>query len=132
MKNNEYFEVNNQYCIHVPEQFEWVVIIPDLSKFYEEIDSGKHKIGDMPLIQDDVIQIGEKKFRTERLFKNDLGQLKIRCIKLGGPHTEDYIIQPKTLHCYVFIDISNTGTKPFAKKPSYVQQAITNNLIKTL
>ncbi len=129
MRNNEYFEINGQYCIHVPEQIKWIVIIPDLSKFYEELDYHKHNIGCIPLIQDEVISIGDKKFRTDRLFKQDYGQLKIGCVKLGGPYTEDYITEPKRLHCYVFIDITSGGSKVFAKTPSYVHQALNDKKI---
>ncbi len=129
MKNNEYFEVNNQYCVHVPNQTKWIVIIPDLTKFYEELDLHRNGIGAIPLIQDEVITIGEKRFRTERIFKKDYGQLKIGCIKRNGPHTEDYIRLPKTLHAYVFINITNIESKHFAKTPSYVQQALNDKRI---
>ncbi len=62
-----------------------------------------------PLLDGHILRIGKKTFRTERHHVNDFKG-----------------------HCYVFIDItleSSSRDKPFAKKPSYVQEAIENKKI---
>lgn len=67
----------------------------DLTEFFEETSL-------KPLLQNSVIQVKNKTYRADRIFRGEK-------------------------HCYVFIDITIEGDvlrEPFAKKPSVVQRMI--------
>lgn len=74
----------------------------DLTPFFEPIHN-------KPLIQNAIVLIRERKFRTDRWIGKDR-------------------------HCYVFVDIHPEGTpeKSFAAKASIVAEAIKDNRIKII
>mgnify|MGYP003661515546 CR=1 FL=1 len=113
MKNYEYF-VNHkdQYCVHIPEQLQYVVQIPDLTKFYEPYEIGKNPSGVKPLLQGHTIKSGDNDYRTERIIKRTHGSAN--------------------KHCYVFIDITINAKhrkNPFAKTPSTVVELLKSKKI---
>ena len=131
MKNNVPFYYNDKYWMHVPDKLEAIVIISNLGDFFEEIDYHKNNIGCIPLANHEVIKVGKREFRTERIFKQTYGELKVGCLRGKFPAKEDYLVLPKLLHCYIFIDITLEGerSKTFVKTPSYVNQAINDKKI---
>ena len=97
----------------------------DLTPFYESVDI-------KPLLHDHTVKSGESTYRVERWFWSTEGVRKIGCQRKKHLTKEDFLIQPKEIHCYVFIDISmNTPNRknPFAKKPSVVTELIKSKKI---
>lgn len=75
----------------------------DLTDFYEPIEI-------RPLLNDHIVTHGTRTYRVER-------------------HQKGFTKISFTEHCYVFIDITINAKqhkKPFAKKPSVIQEMINN------
>lgn len=75
----------------------------DLTPFFDPLLHPRIERG--PLIQGAIVMHNGKRFRVDRWFRR---------IK-GVDH-----------HCYVFINISNNGIKPFGKKPTDIRELITS------
>jgi len=84
-----------------------------------------------PLLDGHIIETNKKEFRVVRYQWNDGGERKIGCQRHRLLFKDDFIVMPKQIHCYVFVDITIGGpkSKSFAKTPSYVLNAIKENRV---